>query len=1447
VPEIFPIFMAPDQRRELLREKATKSLQNAFPLTAGKYTIHAEDVRVEPEDHSPEDHKMALLQARTLIEPVKATLTLRDAEGKELQKSKDHTVLRLPWLSPHNTFVINGNTFTLANQLRMKPGVYTRKRRDEGIEAAFNLGKGANFRLNMDPTAGTFTMDYGTTRIPLYAALGKLGMGDSEILKSWGKDLLRVNQELVGKNADKFTQKLFNKAVPLSIQKKTEDKQQALQEAFARTVLDPDVTRKTLGQSYSSVTPQALLSASKKLLKAYNEGHDFDERDSLEYKKIYGLDDFISERIGLDARNIGHKIGFKLQRGAEHDLKKLMPSSMFTRGVHQFITTSSLSQNPDQINPLEIIDSASKVTSLGEGGIENDRAIPLEARRLHATHMTVLDPVRTPESFHAGIDLRATMFSGRDKQGNIYTQLKHPKTGKIISVPVGKASESIVAFPDQELRGKVDAFSNGRLSSVQANTVNYVMPNIHSLYAPTTNLVPFLDSDDGMRAQMGSKFMTQAVPLVDAESPLVQVASYRPHMTMEQEIGRMISPQSPVTGTITRIKDGYIYIKPKHKTAAAGDNDQRVPIYTNFPLTSKTYLHQNLLVKAGDEVKKDDYLTDSHFAKDGRLTLGKNLRIAYVPLRGMDTNDAVAISESAAKKLTSLHMHQEGIDLDSDSIHSRDKHRAYYGNKFDKQVYDNLDANGLIKPGTIVRKGDLLVAALKKTELSPESAMLGRLHKSLVKPFQDISLTWEREQPGTIQDIVQTGNKVRMTVKYQEPMLLGSKLGLRHGGKGVVSAIIPDDQMIKDQEGRVIDVAISPTSVLTRLNPGQILETALGKVAEKTGKPVVIENFAPRDNVKYVKDMLAKHGLSDKETIFDPQTGKHIPGVLVGPQYVLKLFKTVDTQYSSRGAGDESYDVNLQPAKGGVSGSKSLGRMELNALLAHNARNIIREAVTTKSEKNDEFWRRYQLGLPQAPIMPTFAYNKFGAMLSGAGIKLNKQGGDLTLMPMTDRDTLKLSRGEITKPLFVRAKDMRPEKDGLFDPAITGGLSGKQYSHYSLSEPVVNPSFERPVKTLLGMTSSEFQKTLREEGGQGIKSRLAKLDPAQRQKDVLSELHAAKPDKRDSLVKELKYLRALDANGLKPQDAYVISKLPIIPPMFRPIIPGSTGDLRVSDANIVMSDAMLASEALTKTQSLPKELQQDAREHLYEATKALYGLREPVSPRAAGRNVQGYLARISGSTPKTGFFQSKLIRKSQDLSGRGVIVPDASLGMDEIGLPEDMGWSMYSPFVVKNLISRGYEATTAKKMLEDRHPLARETLQREIEQRPILMNRAPTLRRYNVMAAYPRLVPGQSIRIHEMQAPIAGGDFDGDAIQVHVPIAQKAVEEAKNLTLSSMILGDQYKSQLLVKPEQDSILGLHLATQASTGKKQIFKSKEEAMAAYHRGEVTLQTPVEIKP
>jgi hypothetical protein len=745
--------------------------------------------------------------------------------------------------------------------------------------------------------------------------------------------------------------------------------------------------------------------------------------------------------------------------------------------------------------------------------------------------------------------------------------------------------------------------------------------------------------------------------------------------------------------------------------------------------------------------------------------------------------------------------------------------------------------------------------ALEKSAPSPDAQMLGHLHKSLVKPYRDAAVIWEHHVPGDVVEVVNAARQAVATVRTHEPMKIGDKLANRFGGKGVVSEIISNTQMVQDASGKPIDVLFTSAGIVSRINPAQVVEAALGKVVEKTGKPYVLPQFMDMDNVEFAKKELKKHKISDKETVYDPVAGRNIPNVFVGRSYIHKLFKSTESNYAARGV--SKYDVNLQPTKGGEEGAKGLGKMEINTLLAHNARNVLKDAVTIKSEKSDDYWRAMEFGLPPPPPKSPFVVDKFHAMIQGAGINLDKRGTNISLGALTDKHVTAMSSGALTLPeleksksFMVTAKDLKPEKGGLFDPVLTGGMTGTKWSHIDLPEPLLNPVFEDPARRLLGMTKVQVRDAFATRGGEAMKRQLNAVDLKELEASLVRQTKTARGAKLDDAVKQLKYVRALQEAGHKGAgDAYVVSKIPVIPPVMRPILPSQrNGELQIADANYLYRDLALAASGLRTAAGtgLP-DLTSDARTHLYNASAALAGIGDPVSPQLQGRGVKGFISQISGQgSPKQGFLFKKVLKRQQDLSMRGTATPDNTLDMDQIGVPEDMLWKTYDKFIMKGLIGQGYPATKAKEMIEQKHPQANVVLQQELRTRPIFVNRAPSLHKHNMVAAYPVAVQGKSLRINPFMEKGQNLDYDGDTMQLHVPVSPGAVAEARELTLSKLLFSDKSRDDLMIFPQHEAIIGAYLATsKVAKGAKKKFKTKADAMAAYKRGEITLETPVEI--
>ncbi len=1607
-PTLQPILTTAAALRANVHEKVSGALKELFPLDLKGRTLELADVQVHSRDYATDEQKRALLTGTTLYEPVIGTLVLKDASGKVLDEAKKFTLLKLPYFTERHTVIVDGNEYQVANMLRRKPGVYTQRAQNGELSTMFNLSKGKNFYIGLTPETGAFHLEYDSTKVPLYPVLRAFGVPHVDIARHLGAGVADENRDAHGHQETQAIDKLYKKLVHPSVQSATashEEKVEAVRAKYDQTAMNGDVTAMTLGERHDKVTPKALLDATRKLLHVHEGKSEVDDADSLAFKTFHSADDFLAERLKLFGRQWGMKT--KLRFTGKERIRDALAPQPFTDTLKRFITTSTLSAVPTGINPIELIDHSVKVTSLGEGGISSERAIPYESRLVHPTHYGVLDPIRTPESGHAGVDIRATISAQRDAKGNLYTPVMNIKTGKREYLAAGDLTKNVVAFPHQKMPGRVSAFVNGKVRRVNSSAVTHQFIHGAQAYSPATTLVPLLHNIQGNRAIMGSKMQTQALPLVEREAPLVQVKSHRDE-SFEKMYAKLVLPVSPHDGVITKIEDGRIWIEPsgtahnepekdvtkiandrpvkfvkehgpfkfnielpkgsswvstskadkqkgwtadyghlpgykgpdgdsldffvgdtpnghivafdKHKDSGSGwkltdrkffvglsdddleqlrkhvaaqqdapfqkgntraklTNEQKfkdidalkehidehfyvektsadgavsVPFQTNFPFPSKTYLHHDLKVGVGDKVKAGQVLGESNFTKDETLALGKNLRVAYMAYRGLNSNDAVVISEGCAHKLTSEHMYREVYPIGPRTDLHRERHKVYYGSKYAPDQYAKLDDEGVIKPGSVVHPHELLVAGLTKSELTGTDMMLGRISKSLTRPFKDSALLWTHSFPGDVIEVVKTSGQIAILIKTREPMQIGDKLAGRYGNKGVVAAIIPDAEMVKDESGQPVDVVMTSAGVISRINPAQIIEGAVGKVAEKIGKPILVDNMSKDNKVEWAADLLKKHGVKDKEILIDPVTGRKIrgpdgKGVFVGRSFIFKLFKSTETNFAAHGVGP--YDINEQPSKmGGEESPKGIAKMEFDALVAHNVRNVLHEASSIRSQKNEEFWRALQLGHPLPAPKPTFVWNKFTALLEGAGVKVDKRDSKIKLLPMTDKDILARSAGKLENNKTVMAKNMLPERGGLFDIDLTGGPQGAKFAHIELPEAVPNPVFEEPIRRLLGMTQPVFSKTLREKGGAYFKSELAKIDVDAK----LAELKARSKRERgtalNDVVKQIKYLTALKEENLHPKDAYVLHHVPVIPPIFRPIIPmpNDPKQLMVSDPNKLYMHLMDANHVLRNTvleSDTPKH-----REHVYNAVSALFGTDEVNDDELRGQKVKGFLTAISGQgSPKNGFFQKKIMRRTQDVSGRGTAVPDVNLNMDQVGLPEDMLWGMYEPFIISLLVRTGYPALQAKEMVEKRHPTARIALMQECRERPVFLNRAPTLHRYSIVGAYPVPVQGKTIRVNPFIEKGMNLDYDGDTLQVHAPITPQGSRDVQQMFLRNQLLLDQTRNKLVAFPQHESIIGVtHASNAVGAGATKTFKSIEEVEAAWRKGELSLNDVVKLE-
>jgi hypothetical protein len=658
--------------------------------------------------------------------------------------------------------------------------------------------------------------------------------------------------------------------------------------------------------------------------------------------------------------------------------------------------------------------------------------------------------------------------------------------------------------------------------------------------------------------------------------------------------------------------------------------------------------------------------------------------------------------------------------------------------------------------------------------------------------------------------------------------------------------------MPQDMKGRPYEVLLNPLGVITRTNPAQSIEAALGKIAEKTGRPYRVPDFDGRDYNEWAIQELARHGMTSAETIKDPVAGRDIPRILTGNRWFMKLHHTSESKGQGRGTG--GYTAEGAPARGGEAGSKRISLMDVNALLSHGATEVLRDAGAVRGQQHPEFWAQFMSGRPLPTPKTPMVYDKFINMLKAGGINVVRQGTRLNAMALSGKDVDELSGDrEITHGDTVDWKEgLKPLKGGLFDEALTGGHGGNRWAHIKLAEPLPNPAMEEPIRRMLGMTEKKFLSVLsgKEElngrtGSEAISKALdgIKLDQAINQ--ARADIRSGRKGARDTAVRKLGYLKGAQKAGLHPRD-WMLDKAPVLPPMFRPVSTMAGSKLpMVADANYLYKELIDARDNLRDMKTKVNDVSEE-RLAAYQTLKAVTGLGDPLHPKNQERGVRGVLKQVFGNSPKTGMVQRKLLSSATDLVGRATIVPNPDLDMDQVGLPENRAWDVYQPFIVRRLVQRGMARIDAVRAVKERKPSARAEMMHEMDSRPVIINRAPVLHRYGIMAFRPRLEQGETLHVSPMIVTGFGADFDGDAMQYHVPVTKEAVRDAyeKMLPSRNLLAAASFKAHQL--PSREYAAGLYAATAGRSGKRpRTFATKADALAAYRRGDISADQPVEI--
>ena len=661
------------------------------------------------------------------------------------------------------------------------------------------------------------------------------------------------------------------------------------------------------------------------------------------------------------------------ERMTIQDLDSVTPQTLIntkpiTSSIREFFGSSQLSQFMDQTNPLSELTHKRRISALGPGGLSRERA-GFEVRDIHYTHYGRLCPVESPEGPNIGLISALSSFAMIDEYGFVETPYRKvdKETGKLTDIvdympadeedkyTIAQASEPVDA-EGRFVNKMVKVRRRSEITEVKASEVDYVDVSPKQLVSVAAAMIPFLEHDDVKRSLMGSNMQRQAVPLLIPESPIVGTG-------MEYKAAR--DSETTVTakneGIVEKVTADEVQVRNKK-------NEIDHYRLRKFKRTNGgTCINQRPVVQKGEVVKAGDILADGPATKNGEMALGRNVIIAFSTWEGYNYEDAVSISERLVKEdvYTSIHIEEYDCECRDTKLGPEEITRDIPNVGDD--VLKDLDENGIIRIGAEVRPGDILVGKVTpkgETELTAEERLLRAIFGEKSREVRDTSLRVPHGEAGTIVDIKiftrenseelapGVNQVIRCYIATKRKISVGDKMAGRHGNKGVISRILPEEDLPFLPDGTPVDIVLNPMGIPSRMNLGQVLEVHLGMAARALGWKVATPVFDGAKDYE-IEDLLEEAGLrrDGKTILYDGRTGEQfIKPITVGVMYMMKLHHLVDDKIHARSTGPYSL-VTQQPLGGKAQfGGQRFGEMEVWALEAYGAAYSLQEMLTVKSD-----------------------------------------------------------------------------------------------------------------------------------------------------------------------------------------------------------------------------------------------------------------------------------------------------------------------------------------------------------------------------------------------------------------------------------------------------------------------------------------------------------------
>jgi len=455
----------------------------------------------------------------------------------------------------------------------------------------------------------------------------------------------------------------------------------------------------------------------------------------------------------------------------------------------------------------------------------------------------------------------------------------------------------------------------------------------------------------------------------------------------------------------------------------------------------------------------------------------------------------------------------------------------------------------------------------------------------------------------------------------------------------------------------------------------------------------------------------------------------------------------------------------------------------------------------------------------------------------------NKREKTFQTIPLTDADVIKRSSGKIHNAETIYAKNGRPYKGGLFDNELFGGVDGNRYAYIDLPTKVLNPVYADEVARILGITKQTLISRIDRDGINSVIKEISKIDEKKKIESLKRETRKSNNLQiANKNIKSIKTLEKAIMVNKRLKDLAFISKVPVIPPVYRPAAVDTNGDISINDMNLHYQDIYNIADALRHSNKNDKNTVKNLKKELYLAVGAMQGVEVSPSKKIRDKKVKGVLDILGGDTPKTSFAQQNLLRVKQFMSGRAVIVPAKhDISIDQVELPEDMALAAYEPHISRELSRRGYSPLETKEMIENKDPIALEALNKIVKHVPLIYNRAPTLWKHGMMSAFPIITKGKVLGVNPLTESGFGSDYDGDQMAIHVPVTKEAIHEAATSLLpSNNLFNDRMgmdSPSLLFMPDQDSTLGFYKASLLNGRKRIRVKNITELKAKLDKGEI----------